>query len=235
MGKEKPKKDFLLLGLRVSLWGLIVSFGVMIFSLLFFIYKGGFIESFLIFVIFFISILSTLVFSIIFLLKHKDKKKFFAVLTLVLSLITLIILLSYYFFPKIDLIRILHCRGEAGLYDEVLCGRGFPGSVGPSCINTELRATAVTCSGTPTNCTVRLERRGVETAEIGGVKLVFKNTTAGTSSPLVDVSGNIEPSASIEKTISTGLTSPNKVEVTAYFKDESGIERICGQTSPFTF
>jgi len=106
------------------------------------------------------------------------------------------------------------------------------------CINTDVEATSVNCInvGVSRICDVTLQRSGTGTDAIGGVKLVFKNTTAGTSSGLITSLGNIEPSIPVTKTgINTTLSTVNKVEVTAYFKDESGNDWICGQTNSFTF
>lgn len=105
------------------------------------------------------------------------------------------------------------------------------------CIVTDVEATAVNCSNVGANryCSITLQRSGTGTDAIGGVKLIFKNTTAGTSSPLIDVLQNIEPLLMTTVTRNTTLVSVNRVDVTAYFKDESGNDQICGQTNSFTF
>lgn len=107
-------------------------------------------------------------------------------------------------------------------------------SVSAKCLNIHIEATSVVCDGG--DCAVALQRTGTENAEIAGVKLVFRDSTAGTSSSLIDESGNIE--VLVGKAISsvaTGLTDPDKLEVTPYFEDESGNEQICSTTSSYEF
>jgi len=107
------------------------------------------------------------------------------------------------------------------------------------CIVTDVGATAANCSavGVSRICDITLQRSGTGNDAIGGVKLVFKNTTAATSSGLVNKIGDIQPLVTVSYTgINSTLTvNVNKIEVTAYFKDESGNEHICGQTNSFTF
>jgi len=107
------------------------------------------------------------------------------------------------------------------------------------CIVTDVEATAVNCTplGASRMCDITLRRQGTGTDPIGGVKLVFKNTTLGTSSSLINLVGNIEPllvktQTGINSTLTVGV---NRVEVTAFFDDESGNDQICGQTNSFTF
>jgi len=110
--------------------------------------------------------------------------------------------------------------------------------VSSKCININVEATAVNCSsvGVSRICDVTLTRTGTGSDTIAGVKLVFKNTTAQTSSPLISLLGNIQPLVAKTQTgINTSLTSVNRVEVTAFFKDASGNDQICLQTNPFGF
>ncbi len=97
------------------------------------------------------------------------------------------------------------------------------------CFNMEIKASSVVCIGTSTKiCDVTLTRLGTETDEISGVKLVFRNWTAGTYSPVITFPGNIEPSASVTKTgINTNLSNVNRVEVNVYFNDPSGNDWLC--------
>jgi len=105
------------------------------------------------------------------------------------------------------------------------------------CLQIDLSATAVVCSaGTNHECNVTFERTGINTDVINGVKLVFRNETAAINSGLLDVSGDIEQLVGrTEPTIDTGLvatgSAPDKIEVTVYFKDTSGNEQLCSQTT----
>ncbi|MCK9595914.1 hypothetical protein M0R19_01890 [Candidatus Pacearchaeota archaeon] len=114
--------------------------------------------------------------------------------------------------------------------------------ISSKCLNTNIEVTQVTCIDGAVNkmCDVKLTRTGTETSELGGVKLVFKDEiNAASSASAIDVAGNI--AALVGKT-ATGIDSgiaianiPNKVEVTPYFKDASGNEKLCSQTSSFSF
>jgi len=109
------------------------------------------------------------------------------------------------------------------------------------CLNTYVDATAINCTSVGTNvpsriCDVSFMRTGAGSDVIGGIKLVFRNTTAQTSSNLITVSGNIEPLVGLRKTgINTTLGGVNKLETTVFFTDDSGNGQTCLQTSPFTF
>jgi hypothetical protein len=107
------------------------------------------------------------------------------------------------------------------------------------CLGVDISATKVNCStvGVTKICDVEFTRTGTGSDAIGGVKLVFRNTTAQTSpSGLITVSGNIDPLLSKTQTgIDTTLASVNNVQVTPFFTDGSGNDAICSQTNSFTF
>ena len=109
--------------------------------------------------------------------------------------------------------------------------------VSGKCISITISPTSVDCS-TPSACLVTLERSGTGSDEIGGVKLVFSNTTAGVSSSVLDSgTGNIEQLVPETITVDSGLSAPStpdKLESTVYFIDESGDERLCTQTITYT-
>ncbi len=108
--------------------------------------------------------------------------------------------------------------------------------VSSKCLNINIEATAVNCSGVATiACTTRLQRTGTGTDPIAGVKLIFSNETAGLSSALLDEIGNIEVLVGKVKTFDTGIANANKVMVTPYFLDASGKEKLCTQSSSFDF
>jgi len=114
--------------------------------------------------------------------------------------------------------------------------------ISSKCLNTNIEITSVTCVDGELNkmCDVKLVRTGTETSELGGVKLVFKDEiNAVSSDSAIDIAGNI--AALVGKT-ATGIDSgivianmPNKVEATPYFKDATGQEKLCSQTTSFSF
>ena len=96
------------------------------------------------------------------------------------------------------------------------------------CLNVDVKATAVVnTSATDYDVTLTRTASG---EEIAGVKLVFFNATGGSSS-VIDVSENIAPLATVTKSVDGEIINSNKVEVTAYFKDTSGNEKPCSQTT----
>ncbi|MEK6917745.1 MAG: hypothetical protein AABW51_02245 [Nanoarchaeota archaeon] len=106
------------------------------------------------------------------------------------------------------------------------------------CINTDVRATAVSCTG-PLNqsCTLDVTRKA-GTDALGGVKAVFHNTTAGTSSNVTDIySGDL----TLLSTRTFGgvsvvpVVAPNSVDIIPYFKDAQGQPRLCTQINTFSF
>ena len=102
------------------------------------------------------------------------------------------------------------------------------------CIETDVKASAVDCSN-PAQCDVTLTRKG-QGYEMGGVKLVFSNANGDTSG-VIDAPGNIDVlmSVTLDPPINSGITNPNKVEVTVYFEDVQGEQKLCTQTNPYTF
>jgi hypothetical protein len=108
------------------------------------------------------------------------------------------------------------------------------------CLNIDVEATVVSCTGG--TCDVTFTRTGTEDDEIGGVKLVFRDSTNDESSAVIDeedyddLGGNIEALAGKKVTdIDTDLDAPDRIEVTVYFEDESGNEKLCQQSTSFTW
>ncbi len=102
------------------------------------------------------------------------------------------------------------------------------------CLDVEVKATAISCEGDPSVCDVTFERTGTGTDEIAGVKVVFRNSTA--NSAVISVDGNIELLAGkTEAGIATTLSVPSSIEVTIFFKDDTGNEKICSQTTTKEF
>ncbi len=108
------------------------------------------------------------------------------------------------------------------------------------CLNTNVEATKVNCSnsGVSVMCDAQLIRSGTGSDVIGGVKLVFKNSTSGATSNSISLNGNIEPSVGKKQTgINTTVLDTegvNVLEVTTFFKDSSGNDQICPQTNSFS-
>jgi hypothetical protein len=111
--------------------------------------------------------------------------------------------------------------------------------LGAKCLNTNIEATKVNCTAVGVNpkiCTVTLLKTGSEV--ISGVKLVFKNSVAGTtSSAAIDVAGDI-PAVVGKMTTQNALVAGvalDTIEVTPYFTDGSGNQQICSQKTSFEF
>lgn len=103
-----------------------------------------------------------------------------------------------------------------------------------SCLNLDVRATSVNCNN-PESCIVKLTRSGAESSLLGGVKLVFYSSTE--NSGVIDkedvpaLGGNVESLVGKTVTVDSTLDNPIKLEVTAYFLDDSGKEQLCTTTS----
>jgi hypothetical protein len=125
----------------------------------------------------------------------------------------------------------------------MLKNSGQTADISSKCLTVSVDATQVNCYNGATNvlCNVTLSRTGTGTDAIGGVKLVFKNSTSGlTSTSSIDPNaGNIEPLVtkrinSIDSLIPIA-TRVSAVTVTPYFTDSSGNQKLCSQSSTFTF
>jgi uncharacterized membrane protein YqiK len=118
-------------------------------------------------------------------------------------------------------------------------------NINAQCLGVNLQITQANCSATGAtdkNCSVQIMRTGTGTNQLGGIKLVFSNTTATpviTSPTPVDVSGDIPALVGIRiGTIDTGIAKTNgldTIQVTPYFKDASGNVQLCSQTTTFNF
>jgi len=99
------------------------------------------------------------------------------------------------------------------------------------CLDVDVKATSL-INTSATNYKIILSRTG-SGEEIAGVKLVFFNASDDASS-VIDVEGNIEPLATVTKSVEGEIENVNKVELTAYFEDASGNEKYCSPI-PYTF
>ena len=104
--------------------------------------------------------------------------------------------------------------------------------ISTKCLDIDVRATAVDCAGGDCNVTLTRKSGG---EDIAGVKLIFSEA-GGETNFVHPVPGNIATLASKTETdISTGLTTPNKIEVAVYFEDDSGNEQLCTIITKFSF
>jgi len=111
--------------------------------------------------------------------------------------------------------------------------------IGAKCINNVVKATAITGNCTTIDpCDIKLKRNTGED-EIGGVKLVFSEGNTGGN--VMDISRENYPllntilSTTLITSVDSGLTNPDKAEVTIYFLDDSGDEKLCPSANPFNF
>ncbi|VVB82999.1 Uncharacterised protein [uncultured archaeon] len=114
--------------------------------------------------------------------------------------------------------------------------------INSKCLGVSVEATRANCSDATSNvCTVTLSRTGTGADQIAGVKLIFKNDSAGAVSGLIDVPGDVPPLAGLTVTRDTGVAKTtflgnfSTVQVASYFKDASGNAQICAQTTSFNF
>ncbi|MEK6827261.1 MAG: hypothetical protein AABX99_02135 [Nanoarchaeota archaeon] len=114
--------------------------------------------------------------------------------------------------------------------------------ISTKCLGVSVEAARANCSDATSNvCTVVLSRTGTSEDQISGVKLVYKNNTAGAASGLIDVSGDVP--LLVGKTVTsdtliaktTFFGNFSTVYITPYFKDASGKVQLCSQTSSFDF
>jgi hypothetical protein len=103
-------------------------------------------------------------------------------------------------------------------------------NLGTNCLEVDVRATKLICSGVNNDvCSVTVTRNpGGD--DIAGIKLVFTNST-GDKNYVHDVLGNIlSLEAKTEANISTEISNVNNVKVVAYFTDFAGNEQLCSAT-----
>lgn len=102
------------------------------------------------------------------------------------------------------------------------------------CLKINIAVTKMLCEGETCDVTVNRKAGG---DDIGGIKLIFSNSSSGNVGTTVeDVSGNIpELGTKAAEGKSHGLTDelPDTVEVTVYFLSESETEQICAQTKKY--
>ncbi len=118
--------------------------------------------------------------------------------------------------------------------------RGFIGTgaeqvnTGTQCLEVDVKPISLTCTGTNNaTCEVTVSR-GTGGKEIGGVKLVFTNSSE-TKNYVSDSPGNINVLET--KTVSginTSITNANSVDVVVYFKDNAGKEQLCSTRNSYS-
>ncbi len=106
--------------------------------------------------------------------------------------------------------------------------------LGTRCLDVDIRATALR-ENSPGNYSLILVRSaGGE--KVAGVKVVLFGNLNNTG--VINGAG-LDPletrTVIIDSTASGGLTNATKVEITPYFKDDSGKEQLCSTTTKFSF
>jgi len=92
------------------------------------------------------------------------------------------------------------------------------------CLEVKVEVSGSACTGGICNATVKRNAGG---SVIGGVKIIFNNDVLGTNY-VHDVSGDIVPlQTKSELNVDTGLSDVTSIEVTPYFKDNVGEEKLC--------
>lgn len=101
---------------------------------------------------------------------------------------------------------------------------------GAQCFNSALEVTAATCTiSSVGNCNVTIQR-SLGTDTIGGVRLIFTNTSG--SSFFMDVNGTLQTLVPIRPTITTGVASVSDIKAAVYYSDAAGNKNVC---SPVDF
>ena len=115
------------------------------------------------------------------------------------------------------------------------------------CVVTNVKATAVACTaggaGAAILCDITLSREGTGTDATGGVKIVFKNATGnggvqtsiGNIPALVGLKLTGFDSGMLEDELGAAGSESGTIEVTTYFLDAEGDQRLCSQINPFNF
>jgi len=125
----------------------------------------------------------------------------------------------------------------------IVVGGGAGIEIASKCLSVDISASKVACSNGVTNkvCNVTFTRAGTGTGgdAIAGVKLIFKNSTSEVSSSLISVEGDIAPLVGKKITgQDSGLTNANGVnslDVSVFFKDDTGNEQLCPQVNTKIF
>jgi|SRR3989338_3369191 len=117
---------------------------------------------------------------------------------------------------------------------------GGVGRIDPAteCLKLDMSVTQASCDSTAV-CSVTVKRNPGGKA-IAGVKAIFSNSSK--SGSIIDSAGDITELTSIPitATSTTGgvvnsSSGTNKVEVTPYYKDDTGAEQLCSGTIKYTF
>jgi len=98
------------------------------------------------------------------------------------------------------------------------------------CIDSIVSATSASCNSTG-GCNVTLERTS-GSIDIGGVKLIFSNSTTKGSAQTIE--GNIAEFG-VKSVTSVGVANATKVEVVTYFEDDAGLAKNCPGSTTYNF
>jgi len=117
------------------------------------------------------------------------------------------------------------------IINNVIGGQTGQVSLQRDCLESQVTPTRLICTGVVCDITVE---RGSGGKDIAGIKAVFTNATSDTNF-VQDISGNIPVLGKVTTTgTSTGIENVNKVEITVYFTDSSGVEQLCPTPSSYS-
>ncbi len=103
---------------------------------------------------------------------------------------------------------------------------------GAQCFNSDVDVTAASCASATGVCSATVQRT-LGTDVLGGVRLVFSNSTG--ASNFTDVEGNIATLGSTHLTdAAMGIQNVSKINVAIYFTDTAGVKSVCGGAEEFT-
>lgn len=99
------------------------------------------------------------------------------------------------------------------------------------CLNVDIKVTGVVNTN-DTNYNVTF-KRSASGGEIAGMKLVFFNSDG--AGEVIDSEGNIEPLATITRSVNGEIENASKIEFTPYFEDASENQIVCSTTRDYEF
>ena len=103
------------------------------------------------------------------------------------------------------------------------------------CMSVEIQATKLTETASG-NYSLTLSRTGSGEEIIGGVTVVFANTTSNTYSSPTDFGTPLAPlETKTQDLLDTGVDGANKIEMTVYFVNDLGETEICPTTRTTEF
>jgi len=123
------------------------------------------------------------------------------------------------------------------IINNLISNKGAQIGITQKCLDVKLSVTTDISKCDPEGCDITITR-AAGGDNFDGIKVVFKGSE--TSSEVITIPGNIEQLASVTPYAryndgDSFEEAPNKVEVTAYFNDESGIAQNCPAKAEYNF